>query len=222
MPPPRRWWVSALPIIRWSLFISPRRTSSAPSWIPIFYAFAMGASGAGSLIFGRWYDASGTIVLVPGFVVGALVAPLVFYGGFALALVGVLLWGVSQGIHDAVMNAALSNFRAGSHSRPRLRAFFGPVTELPGSHGSALLGVLYDPFLAGTGGGLGPGAAAGAYPIDAGAERKSRGRLTRPSRHGGIRARLGKPDRRSSRQGTGPFIAAKCRKSIAEHRDAGR
>src|SRR5262249_8887200 len=37
-------------------------------WIPVFYALAMGASGAGSLLFGRWFDKSGIGVLVPGFI----------------------------------------------------------------------------------------------------------------------------------------------------------
>ena len=114
-----------------------------PDWIPIFYAFAMGASGAGSLLFGRWFDARGTIVLVPGFLVGALVAPLVFYGGFGLALVGVLLWGVSQGVHDAVMNAALSNF-VPEAIRARAFGLFSAIYGIAWFAGSALLGVLYD------------------------------------------------------------------------------
>jgi hypothetical protein len=50
--------------------------------IPVFYAVAMGASGVGSLVFGRWFDARGLIVLVPGLIISAAVAPLVFFGGF--------------------------------------------------------------------------------------------------------------------------------------------
>ena len=43
------------------------------SLIPVFYALAMGAAGAGSLLFGRWCMTDGAcVVLVPAFVLGAL------------------------------------------------------------------------------------------------------------------------------------------------------
>ena len=123
----------------------------SPTWIPIFYAMAMGASGAGSLLFGRWYDARGTIVLVPGFVVGALVAPLVFYGGFGLALAGVLLWGISQGVHDAVMNAALSNFVPEAINGRAPMACSRRSTASPGSRAAPCWGFCMIVRLAGAG-----------------------------------------------------------------------
>jgi len=43
----------------------------SPAVIPVFYASAMGASGLGSLIFGRWFDKSGLGVLIPGLIIGA-------------------------------------------------------------------------------------------------------------------------------------------------------
>jgi len=113
------------------------------SWIPVFYAIAMAASGAGSLAFGRWYDARGLVVLVPALLAGALIAPLVFFGGFALALTGVVLWGVSQGVHDAVMNAALSRF-VPEAIRARAFGLFSALYGIAWFLGSALLGWLYD------------------------------------------------------------------------------
>jgi predicted MFS family arabinose efflux permease len=113
------------------------------SWIPVFYAFAMLASGAGSLLFGRWFDKKGLIVLVPGLVIGALVAPAVFYGGFAIALAGVLLWGLSQGVHEAVMNAALAVF-VPEPMRARAYGLFSALYGIAWFAGSALLGFLYD------------------------------------------------------------------------------
>src|SRR5438105_12532770 len=77
----------------------PRR-GAAPTWIPIFYAVAMGVSGLGSLVFGRWADRAGLVVLVPLTAASALVAPLVFLGGSTTALIGVALWGVGMGVHE--------------------------------------------------------------------------------------------------------------------------
>jgi len=112
-------------------------------WIPIFYALAMGASGAGSLIFGHWYDKRGMGVLMPALLLGAAVSPLVFFGGFALALAGVLLWGISQGVHDAVMLAALSHF-VPEHLRARAFGLFSALYGIAWFAGSAVLGWLYD------------------------------------------------------------------------------
>ncbi len=71
------------------------QASSVPStWIPVFYAVAMGVSGMGSLVFGRLFDRVGIVVLIPLTLLSALFAPLAFLGGFWVALVGVALWGL--------------------------------------------------------------------------------------------------------------------------------
>src|SRR6202012_3367084 len=51
------------------------------SLIPVFYAVAMAASGAGSLVFGRLYDRFGVALLVPLTLVAAGYAPLALLGG---------------------------------------------------------------------------------------------------------------------------------------------
>jgi len=111
--------------------------------VPLFYAAAMGTSGAGSLIFGRWFDARGLSVLVPGILIGAVVAPLVFFGGFAIALVGTLAWGLSQGVHDAIMNAAVARM-VSEHARARAYGIFTAIYGVAWFLGSALMGLLYD------------------------------------------------------------------------------
>lgn len=111
--------------------------------IPIFYAVAMGASGAGSLIFGRWFDTRGLRVLIPGILVGAAVAPLVFFGGFTIALIGTFLWGVALGVHDAIMTAAVSKM-VPEHGRARAFASFSAIYGIAWFAGSALLGFFYD------------------------------------------------------------------------------
>jgi predicted MFS family arabinose efflux permease len=120
-----------------------RKAVLAPAWIPVFYALAMGASGAGSLVFGRWFDARGLVVLVPGILIGAAVAPLAFLGGPGLALAGVLLWGLSLGVHDAVMNAAVANF-VPEHQRARAFGLFSALYGIAWFAGSAAMGLLYD------------------------------------------------------------------------------
>lgn len=111
--------------------------------VPVFYAAAMGASGAGSLLFGRWFDRRGLSVLIPGLLLGVVVAPLVFIGGFALALVGTLAWGLSLGVHDAIMNAAVACM-VPEHARARAYGIFTAIYGIAWFAGSVLLGILYD------------------------------------------------------------------------------
>jgi predicted MFS family arabinose efflux permease len=74
---------------------------------------------------------------------GAAIAPLVFLGGSSMALAGVLLWGLSLGVHDAVMNAAVANF-VPEHLRARAFGLFSALYGIAWFAGSALMGLLYD------------------------------------------------------------------------------
>src|SRR5207248_1106558 len=85
------------------------RASTVPStWVPVFYAVAMGVSGTGSLVFGRLFDRFGISVVVPLTLLSALFAPLVFLCGFWAALVGVALWGLGIGVHESIIPAAVA------------------------------------------------------------------------------------------------------------------
>lgn len=115
----------------------------APATIPIVYAAAMGASGLGSLVFGRWFDRRGLIVLVPGIVLAALAPPLMFLGGSTLAVVGTVLWGVALGVQDAIMSAGIARLVPESY-RARAYGIFPALYGTAWFIGSALLGALYD------------------------------------------------------------------------------
>jgi predicted MFS family arabinose efflux permease len=115
----------------------------SPAIVPVFYAAAMGASGLGSLIFGRWFDRRGLIVLIPGLIIGAAAAPLLFLGGFAFAVAGVLAWGIALGVHDAIMSAAVARM-VPEHARARAYGIFTAIYGIAWFAGSALLGALYD------------------------------------------------------------------------------
>jgi MFS family permease len=111
--------------------------------VPVFYAGAMGTSGAASLFFGRWFDSRGLWVMIPGLLTGALVAPLVFLGGFAPALIGTLLWGTALGVQGSVMSAAVAHM-VPPHGRARAFGIFTAIFGVAWFLGSVALGALYD------------------------------------------------------------------------------
>jgi predicted MFS family arabinose efflux permease len=73
----------------------------SPTWVPIFYALAMGAGGLGSLVFGKIFDRFGLILLAPVTVLVAAYAPLAFLGNFEGALMGALVWGIGLDAHES-------------------------------------------------------------------------------------------------------------------------
>jgi hypothetical protein len=115
----------------------------AASSVPVLYAFAMGAAGLGSLLGGRSYDSIGLKVLLPTTLVIAAYAPLVFLGGFSLALLGTLLWGLGIGIHETVMSAAVAQLVPAAR-RARAYGVFTAIFGVAWFAGSAVSGMLYD------------------------------------------------------------------------------
>lgn len=111
--------------------------------IPLFYAGAMGAAGAGSLLFGRWFDARGLQVLLPGLMIGLVIAPLCFLGGVWAGFIGSLLWGLSLGVHEAIMSAAVA-YMVPEQDRARAFGIFTAIFGIAWFAGSATLGALYD------------------------------------------------------------------------------
>ncbi len=81
--------------------------TASPTWIPTFYAIAMGVDAGAALLFGRLFDKFGMRVLVPLTVVSAVALPLVWLGGFGASLVGIALWGVGVGVHESLIPAAV-------------------------------------------------------------------------------------------------------------------
>ncbi|MEM0140610.1 MAG: MFS transporter [Thermoplasmatales archaeon] len=77
-------------------------------WIPIFYAIAMGLGGIGSLVFGRVMDRMGMKVIAPLIFVSAIGIPLVWFGNFQSAMVGIALWGLGTGVQESLIPAVLS------------------------------------------------------------------------------------------------------------------
>lgn len=112
-------------------------------WIPIFYSIAMATSGAGSLLFGRLFDRFGVVVLIPLTFISIASAPLVFLGGFNLALAGAALWGLGMGVHESIIPAAVAAM-VPVERRPSAYGLFTAAYGIFWFLGSAAIGFLYD------------------------------------------------------------------------------
>jgi MFS family permease len=111
--------------------------------IPVLYAVAMAVAGLAGLVFGRLLDKLGPRTLGPGLFVPAFAAPLVFLGGPAAAVAGVVLWGIGMGVQDTAFKAVL----AGVVPKDRRGTAFGVYDTVYGIAwfaGSAAMGVLHD------------------------------------------------------------------------------
>jgi len=110
--------------------------------VPVLYAAAMLMGALASLIFGRLLDKLGLPVVLAAFLLGALFAPCVFLGGFAVAVAGMLLWGVGLGAQDSLLKAVLAELIPADKKAVSFGVFdtaFGIAWFL----GSAVMGLLY-------------------------------------------------------------------------------
>ena len=117
-------------------------------WIPIAYALAMGIDGAAGFALGALYDRIGIRAMALATLISAAAAPLVFFGGFGAALVGMACWGIGTGAQDTVMRAAIARL-APPERRATAFGVYNFVFGVAWFAGSVLLGVLYDLSLPG-------------------------------------------------------------------------
>jgi predicted MFS family arabinose efflux permease len=113
------------------------------TWIPLFYSVAMAVSGVGSLVFGRLFDKAGVWILVPLTLISAASAPLVFLGGFWMALIGSALWGMGMGVHESIIPAAVATM-VPQQRRPSAYGTFTAAYGVAWFVGSVIIGKLYD------------------------------------------------------------------------------
>jgi MFS family permease len=117
------------------------------NWVPIAYAIAMAVDGVGAFVFGRLFDRFGIGVLLPLTLLSALFAPLVFLGGFWLALLGAAVWGLGMGVHESIIPAVVAPL-VPSQRRASAYGLFTAGYGLFWFLGSAVIGLLYDRSLA--------------------------------------------------------------------------
>ncbi|HXE41641.1 MAG TPA: MFS transporter, partial [Candidatus Baltobacteraceae bacterium] len=114
-----------------------------PAFVPIFYSVAMVTAAIAALIFGRLLDKFGLPIVLIAFALGALFAPCVFFGGFATALTGMILWGAGMGAQDSLLKAILSKVIP-RNKRSTAFGIFDTAFGISWFVGSAAMGFLYD------------------------------------------------------------------------------
>jgi len=120
------------------------KTSLASAgWIPVFYAAAMGVDALAALVCGRFFDKKGMAVLAVATILSAFFAPLVFWGRFWVALLGVCLWGIGMGAGESIMRAAVGGM-VSADKRGSAYGIFNAGFGLSWFAGSLLMGRLYD------------------------------------------------------------------------------
>jgi MFS family permease len=78
-------------------------------WVPIFLALATAGAVVASLVLGKSYDKVGVTAVVVAVVLASLFSPLVFFGGFWLALAGLMLWGIGYATQDTLLKVLIAS-----------------------------------------------------------------------------------------------------------------
>jgi len=116
---------------------------TSPAMISILYAVAMGVDALAALAFGRLFDRVGLSAMMLVAVLSAFFAPLVFFGGFSLAILGMVLWGIGMGAQESIMRAAIAGMIS-PEQRGLAYGVFNTAFGVAWFLGSVLIGVLYD------------------------------------------------------------------------------
>jgi len=120
---------------------------ASDSWTPVFYATAMGVAGVTALVLGRLFDRVGIVALIGAFLVSSFFPVMVFYGGFGVAFMGIVLWGIGLGAQESIMKAVVAHM-VPSHRRASAFGMFDCGFGVAWFVGSALMGFLYDHSIA--------------------------------------------------------------------------
>lgn len=112
------------------------------AFVPAIYAIAMAVDGAFAALTGVLYDKLGTRVLLCLPVVCALIPLFAYAQSLALVIVGIMLWGVSLGIQESTMRAAVADIVPTAH-RATAYGLFSVSVGIGSLLGGVVAGVLY-------------------------------------------------------------------------------
>jgi MFS family permease len=111
--------------------------------IPIFYSVAMAMGAISALLFGKWFDKLGIVVVITAFLLSSFFAPLVFLASGWGALAGMILWGIGMGAQESLLKSLIVGLIPSERRSTAFGVFdagFGMAWFL----GSWLMGVLYE------------------------------------------------------------------------------
>lgn len=111
--------------------------------IPVFYAVAMVTSALASLATGWLLDRMGRRVLVTALLAAIFSPALVFFGGAAAALMGVILWGIGVGAQDSLLKPMLVGV-VPAEKRGTAFGVFDTGFGIAWFAGSVAMGLLYE------------------------------------------------------------------------------
>ena len=114
----------------------------SPSMIPIFYAVAMGVDGVAALLFGRLFDKVGLSIMIVVAILSSFFAPMVFLGGFYLAFLGMVFWGISMGAQESIMRSSIA-IMSTVERRGSAYGIFNTIFGISWFLGSVIMGILY-------------------------------------------------------------------------------
>jgi MFS family permease len=103
----------------------------------------MAVDGLAALVMGRLFDIKGISVLAVITAVTALFAPLVFFGHFTGALIGIVLWGIGMGAQETVMRAIVAHL-VPPQKRGSAYGVMNMAFGIFWAAGSAVMGLFYD------------------------------------------------------------------------------
>ncbi|HEX5101891.1 MAG TPA: MFS transporter [Polyangiaceae bacterium] len=124
-----------------------RQRIFSEAWIPIVLAISTVVGIVASLVFGRLYDRVGLPVVLVGVVTSAAFSPFVFFGGSALALVGMSLWGVGYATQDTLFKALIAGLLPEGKRNFAFGLFYAGY-GVGWLVGSVVMGLLYERSLA--------------------------------------------------------------------------
>jgi MFS family permease len=110
--------------------------------IAIFYAVAMGVDAISALIFGKLFDKVGISIMILIALVSSFFAPLVFLGGFYMALIGMSIWGIGMGAQESIMRAVVAEMST-VKKRGISYGIFNSIFGVFWFTGSVIMGLLY-------------------------------------------------------------------------------
>ncbi|MCS7234173.1 MAG: MFS transporter [Synergistetes bacterium] len=115
----------------------------SPNYVPLLYALAMGVDAISALLYGYLFDRWGLRVLAFVIVLSSLFAPLIFFGGLYLLILGVFLWGMGMGAQESILRALVGGM-VSPEKRATAYGIFNAIYGVSWFLGSAFIGLLYD------------------------------------------------------------------------------